>query len=199
VDSSGQVVFTAENGTVFSFNAQGAISTVTSASDALKPANPILTYRGTTGQVDRISDPVSLSGSTYLREVRLVYSGDTAAAVGLGVADSDMSGSACPVLSGFAAPPAGMLCRITYPGHVVGSADTTQLLYNFAGQLVRILDPGAKATDFSYDTSGRLSDIRDSLANDRLAFSPVALTGAQNTTIEYTAGKVSRISLPAPD
>jgi RHS repeat-associated protein len=205
LDANGLVVFTDDGGTVYTFNAQGAPSSVTAKKDALKPAMPIIAYRPTTGQVDRISDPLSLnvssSPATYSREVRFVYAGDSAGSVGLGTADSDMSGTACPVPAGYAAIPAGMLCRIIYPGHVAGQPDTTQLFYNAAGQLARVSDPGAEYTDFSYNTSGMLSEVRDSLANDWLgANASVTASSNQNTSIVYdTSYRVTGVTLPAPD
>lgn len=205
LDAVGQVILTDEGGTVYSFNAKGVVTTVTSTADALKPGTPIVSYRAVTGQADRISDPLSLntgsSPATYSREVRFVYSGDTAAAVGLGVADSNVSGTACPVPAGYAAPPPGMLCRIVYPNHVAGQADLTSLYYNSLGQLARINDPGTEQTDFTYDASGQLSEIRDSLANDWLAANgSVTPSATQNISIVYnTAGQVISVTLPAPD
>jgi len=205
LDAAGLVVLTDDSGTVYSFNAQGAVQSVTSPADALKPATPIVSYRAVTGQADRISDPLSLnigsSPATYSREVRFVYAGDTAASVGLGLGDSDMSGTACPVPSGYAAVPAGMLCRIIYPAHVVGQPDTTQLYYNSTGQLVRILDPGNELTDFSYNTAGLMSEVRDSLANDWLtANTSVTPSANQNSSVVYdTQNRVTAVTLPAPD
>jgi RHS repeat-associated protein len=201
-DMAGQVILTEDDGTVYAFNPQGTIASVTSPADSLKPATPLVSYRSN-GLVDRISDPLSLNAgsnpATYSREVRFVYSGDTAASVGLGLTDSDMSGTACPVPSGFATPPPGMLCRIVYPNHAAGQHDLTTLLYNSNGQLARIVDPGDAFTDFSYGPDG-LSDIRDPLANDwLLANTSNSPSTAQNTSITYTGGKVTGVALPAPD
>jgi RHS repeat-associated protein len=205
LDATGQVTLTESDGTVYTFTTAGAVATITTPGDALKPATPIVSYRPLTGQADRISNPVSLnagsSPATYSQEVRFVYAGDSAASVGLGLLDSDLSGTACPVDSGFVAPPAGMLCRIIYPGHVEGTADTTRLLYNDAGQLARIIDPGNEITDFGYHTDGRLNQIRDSLANDWLVANPTITPGpAQLTEITYDAqGRATDVTLPAPD
>ncbi len=205
LDATGQVTLTESDGTVYTFTTSGAVATITTPGDALKPATPIVSYRPLTGQADRISNPVSLnvgsSPATYSQEVRFVYAGDSAASVGLGLLDSDLSGTACPVPSGYTAPPAGMLCRIIYPGHVEGAADTTRLLYNAAGQLVRIIDPGDEITDFGYHTDGRLNQIRDSLANDWLVANPTVTPGpAQVTEIAYDAqGRATSVTLPAPD
>jgi RHS repeat-associated protein len=188
LDASGQVVLTESDGTVYTFTPQGTIASVTSASDALKPATPVLTYRAN-GLVDRISDRVSSNGANppvYSREVRFVYSGD----------------SDCVVPSGYVTPPPGMLCRIIYPGAITTNPDnTTRLAYNTAGQLVAVIDPGNEQTTFGYDTQGRLSVIRDSLANDWLT----ATAGDPNdfnsaTEIGYTSdGRVNSVTLPAPN
>ncbi len=201
LDSNGLVVLADDGGTVYTFNAKGALASVTTPADALKPATPIVTYRPGTGQADRVSDPLSASlstsGTQYDREVRFVYANDSAASVGLSVGDSDPSGSACPS-GGYASPPAGMLCRIIYPGHVAGAKDTTQLFYNTNGQLARIVDPGEKTTDFSYDGAGLLSEVRDSLAND---WNPaVTASAAERASIAYDPQKrVVKVTLPAPD
>jgi RHS repeat-associated protein len=205
LDATGQVTLTESDGTVYTFTTSGAVATITTPGDALKPATPIVSYRPGTGQADRISNPVSLNAgsdpATYSHEVRFVYAGDSAASVGLGLLDSDLSGTACPVPSGYSAPPAGMLCRIIYPGHVEGAADTTRLLYNSAEQLVRIIDPGDEITDFGYHSDGRLNQIRDSLANDWLAANSSVTSGpAQVTEITYDAqGRATSVTLPAPD
>ncbi|MCU1415130.1 MAG: hypothetical protein JWN80_2470, partial [Microbacteriaceae bacterium] len=206
--NSGLVVLTDSDGTVYSFNAQGRVATVTPPTDSRKPATPIATYRPGTGQVDRISDPVSASGSpvTYSRQVVFAYSGDTAASVGLSSADTDgrnanVAGSACQVPAGAAAPPSGMLCRIIYPGHVAGSGDTTELTYNAAGQVIQIVDPGTEVSSFGYDTNGRLRLIRNSLANDWLmAHATMAVKDTSAATITYNAlGQAATVTLPAPD
>jgi len=205
LDATGLVTLKEDDGTVYAFNAQGAVTSVTKPADAMKTATPIVSYRPTTGQADRISDPLSYnagsSPATYSREVRFVYANDTTATVGLGAGDSDGTGTACPVPSGYAAPPAGMLCRIVYPGHVVGQADTTQLYYNATGQLVRIADPGSEVTDFAYNTGGLMVTVRDSLANDWLTFNTSITPSAnQTTTLAYDGqSRVSSVTLPAPD
>ena len=199
--AAGLVVLTDDAGTVYHFNAQGRVASITPAADALKPATPVVTYRSN-GLVDRVSDPVSFSGGSYSREVRYVYGGDTAAAVGLSGGDTDATGKACPVPTGLglAVPPTGMLCRIIYPGHVAGQADTTRLLYNAAGQLVRIVDPGDEVVTFAYDGNGRMSQITDPLAMDWLAHTSTTPSVLQNTSIAYDgSGRVSSVTLPAPN
>jgi RHS repeat-associated protein len=206
LDATGLVILTDDGGTVYTFNAQGRVSSVTSPADAKKPATPIVQYRSN-GVADRVVDPVSaVAGSpvTYTREVRFVYSGDTVSSVGLGVADGDMSGNACPVPSGYVAAPAGMLCRIVYPGHVPGGTggvdDTTRLFYNSNAQLTAIVDPGEEQVTFAY-TGGRLSLVRDPLANDWLRADgsrTAAVTNATNFVYD-SQGRVTDVTLPAPD
>ncbi|MGV8911631.1 MAG: PA14 domain-containing protein [Rhodoglobus sp.] len=203
LDAAGLVTLAEDDGTVYAFNAQGKVTSVTSAADAAKPAVPIVNYRTGTGQADRVSDPLSTNGAvppSFAREVLFAYAGDTAISVGLAAADTDNTGAACPIPSGYDAAPLGMLCRIIYPGHVAGAADTTQLFYK-NGQLAAIVDPGSETTTFGYDSNGRMTQIRDSLANDWLVANPSAVVGVeQSTTIAYDGGgKATSVTLPAPD
>lgn len=208
--SGGGYTLTDEAGTVYQFDKTGKLTGITQAMDAKKRATPVLTYRSGTNQLDSISDPLSQSGSNYTRQVRFAYSDENATDVGLSAADTDASGKACPVPSGFTQPPAGMICRIIYPGHVAGAADTTQLLYATANanldvasggvQLARIIDPGNEITDFSYN-GGLLNRIRSATVNDWLAAHPDKDPGGPVTTdLSYdSANRVTQVTLPAPD
>jgi len=203
LDQSRQVVVTGDDGTITTFDPSGRVQGVTGPGDALKRATPLSTRRPGTGLVDRVSDPLSALGTspeTYGREVRFAYAGDTAASVGLDAKDTDSTGSACPVAAGFSAPPADMLCRIVYPGHVAGATDTTRLSYDAHGNLVRITDPGDEVTDLAYD-GGRLTAVRDALADDWLAADARRTADANvATTIAYDAsGRATTVTLPAPD
>jgi hypothetical protein len=203
LDSAGLVTLVGDDGTVYAFNAQGKVASITSPGDAKKRATPIPSYDPTTGRVTKISDPVSSNGATpaaYGKEVLFGYSDGTA--------------GSCPLLAGFASPvQAGMLCQITYPGHTVAT-DTTRLFYvqtpiaatpsNPAGgvvtQLAEILDPGDAATTFGYDSTGRLSSVRNQVANDWVTIPGHTASDANATTITYdSAGRAVTVSLPAPD
>ncbi|ANF31799.1 hypothetical protein A0130_09030 [Leifsonia xyli] len=205
LDKSGNVTLTDESGTAYVFDATGVLKSITAIEDTRKPSVPMAGWRAGTAQLDRISDPLSaLTGGGYGREVKFAYSGDSAASLGLSATDSDLSGAACPVRKNYAAAPAGMICRIVYPGHIAGSGDTTELLYNDNGQLAGILDPGAELTTFSYDAAGRLVTVRDSLTNDWLTAdssrSGLATEATTATTIGYDdAGRAISVTLPAPD
>jgi RHS repeat-associated protein len=202
LDASGRVVLTDDGGTVYTFNASGKLATVTTPGDALKEASPRVQYR-TNGIADYIADPVA--GGTN-RVVRFVYGGDTISMIpGLGAADGDMGGNACPVPAGYSAVPTGMLCRIVYPGHVVGGVsgvdDTTRLLYNASGQLVSIVDPGGEQVRFEY-TAGLLTGIWDPLVNDWIAADTVnrSTTATNSTQFAYDSDKrLTSVTLPAPD
>jgi len=206
--SSGLITLNDDDGTIYNFNAAGRVQSVTTAADVKKNATPIAVYRPTTGQIDSLSDPLSGTGTpiSYSRQVKFAYAGDTATSVGLSGSDTDGGnpdalGSACQVSATYSSPPAGMLCRIVYPGHSAGQGDTTELMYNSGGQLAQILDPGAESSTFGYDENGRISLIRNPLINDWLKADSSRTPATTNAVaIGYdTAGRVGAIALPAPD
>jgi RHS repeat-associated protein len=224
LDQNGVVTFTDDDGTVYVFNQAGKIASVTTPADTLKPAAPIATADPTTGRITSLSDPLSSSGGTsptYSHQVVFVYQGDTVgSANGLTSADSDGTGTACPVATGlgFAAPPAGTLCRIVYPGHVPGTSDTTQLFYATEStvcpsvtnnqyptsclELAEIAEPGGADSTFGYDGNGRLIQVRNPLENDWVGVSGKGRsdTATDETTISYDSfGRATSVTLPAPD
>lgn len=189
-------------GTVYVFSKAGSIESVTPPADSLKSATPVVTYRAVGGQIDRISDPLSASTTTpitYARSVVFAYSDQTLSQVGLSSSDNSSSTDACRIPSGYSKAPDGAICRIIYPGHTAGVNDTTELFYDASGQLLRIQDPGLEITDFEYE-NGRLSSVRDSLANDALAVSLVDPVDEILSQIEYdNYGRATKVTLPAPD
>jgi RHS repeat-associated protein len=195
VDDDGYVVLTEDDGTVYTFNKSGKVSSRTSPADAKKPATPISQYRNSTGLLDKIVDPLSQSTTNpavFAREVVFKYAGD--------------SGEYCATTAeeslGYKDPKTGYLCRIVYPPTTVGGAiPETKLLYNDKGFLASIIDPGNEQTSFGYDANGRMITIVDSLANEWKVGPGAAITNPLNaTTIEYdSSNRVDNVSLPAPD
>ena len=206
LDATGKVVFTDDGGEIYLFDSSGHVLSATSPTDLTHPTNPVTSYRSGTSVVDSIADPLSTDGAVppnYARKVTFAYGGDLYSRPGLGLsaADSDGTNSACKHSTAYADPPAGMLCRIVYPGHVAGSTDTTQLFYDNHGLLVRIVDPGGELTDFGYDGNGRIISVRSPLANDWLAYhSTVTASAAQETDFTYDpSGRVQTVTLPSPN
>lgn len=183
LDGNGWVVFTDEDGTVYQFTKEGKVASATAPEDVRKSAapQPILNSNGVATE---IVDPVSLSGSTYLRKVSFTY--------------QNGARTACPERTGtgFAKAPVDMLCTIAYP-----DGTKTELFYNTNGQLAALVDPGNALTLFGYGSDlGLLGQIRGVSSNDSL---PVSTTAAASdpagVSIEYVGTKVSRVKLPAPD
>ncbi|SIS12980.1 RHS repeat-associated core domain-containing protein [Microbacterium sp. RURRCA19A] len=182
LDGSGLVVFTDEDGTVYQFTKEGRVSSATPPEDVRKAAAP-QTILNANGVAAQIVDPVSKSGSSYLRQITFTY--------------QDGSQQACPTQSatGYATTPVDMLCKIAYP-----DGTNTQLFYNTAGQLALILDPGNERTMFGYQSNGWLKQIRDATANDSIPVDIASGTNdAASTRITYTGDKVATVTLPAPD
>jgi large repetitive protein len=210
LSKANQLTLTDESGTVYTFDAKtGKVTDITQVQDAKKKATPVLGYRDNTSQLISISDPLSRSGDSYTRQVRFAYTGDTAASAGLSPADTDASGKACPDVPNYDPAPAGMICRIIYPGHQAGAADTTRLLYKTLTtkldaasggvQLVRIIDPGNAVTDFGY-ANGLLGQIRSSTVNDWLTAHPdKSPTGPVTTDIQYDGTRAIAVLPPSPD
>lgn len=194
--TAGTVQVTDEDGTVTSFNSAGRVDSVTNPPNALKPALPVMTYKAGTGQLQAVTDPVSG------KAVRLFYPGDPAPA-GL---SSDNAGKACLApKSGYVGAPAGMVCRIVYPGDTAGTfGDSTVLSYDGAGRLVRIDDPGTSATDtvrtdLAYDANGQLTAIRTPQVNDWMAYAHVSDDTNARVQIAYTGNRATSVTLPAAD
>jgi len=203
LDATGRITFTDEGGEVYLFDSSGHVLSATNPTELLHPTSPVMTYRSGTPMVDAITDRLS-AGSSTPRKVTFAYGGDLYSRSGLGltVADSDVTNSACPHSTSFSDVPTGMLCRIVYPGHVAGSTDTTRLFYNSNQQLARIVDPGGEQTDFGYDPdTGVLISVRSPLANDWLEYhSTVTPSANQESDFTYDLqGRVTSVTLPAPD
>ncbi|MFD2090306.1 PA14 domain-containing protein [Blastococcus deserti] len=179
LDGKGQVTLLDEDGQTYVFGASGRLESVTSLTDQQKRAAHRYTHAGSSAKVTQVEDPVSG------RVMTLKYGGD----------------AACPVApAGLSAAPAGLLCAINYP-----DGTSTRLFYTgsdvMTAQLARIVDPGTEVTDFAYNAAGRMTRIRDAMANDWLAADASRSTEAPVATeIAYAAGgRVEAVTLPAPD
>lgn len=219
IDSAGKIVYSDLSGYTHVFTSTGRPESVTAPSESARPAEPRIDYDPTTRRPTRIVDPVSEAGG-QLRAVHFIYGGQTGTTGnGLGAADLGSGNQSCgdaPV--GYVPAPDGLLCRIVYPGHVPGTSDTTDLYYQVSGSganqvafLAAIRDPGNEFVTFQYDTAGKLVSITDPLAYDylehaRTTMSPApttaeldALPAAVRTDIAYAGGRVSTVTLPAPN
>jgi RHS repeat-associated protein len=173
VDGAGLLVLAESDGRTYRFGSSGRPVSVTLPADARKPAAADLAYTGSPSRLATITDPVSG------RALTLTYGG----------------GGDCGTPSGFAAAPAGMLCRIS--GYPDGTG--TDLLYDSAGRLTRVVDPGQEVTDLAYDPQGRLTGLRDPLAADWLAADTTRQPGGTWWQIGYTAeGRAAAVTSPSP-
>lgn len=179
LDAENRVTYVvqASDGITYTFNHAGQLASAVTDTDVGGASTaPVYSYDTDSGRLGSIKDPVG--NRTLLSMTYSISNGS----------------NPCPVDSGFATPPNGMLCRITY----LGSADETRLLYNANGQLVRIVDPGDEVTDFSYNASGLLQNVRDPLAFDMVMSGARANDATTYTSIAYANGKVDSVTLPAP-
>ena len=105
------------------------------------------------------------------------------------------AGSAsCPAWAGFAAAPAGMLCRIDYPGGV-----STEIGYVAAeldeAQIALVKDPGNTGTALGWDSVGRLTATRSAIANRAATTDPAAARAL--AVLDYdTRGRVASLTEP---
>ncbi len=92
--------------------------------------------------------------------------------------------------SGFAAPPAGMLCQLGYPAgdrSDVGYAPTPT-----GAQIALIKDPGNTGATIGWDSVGRLAGLRSSLVNRSASAEPSAKSLV--SSVEYNSdGQARRI------
>ena len=183
VNEDGQLTRNADNtftlidtdGRTYVFDAEGKLTSVTTPVDDRNPAALKYEYGGSPSRLMKITD-----GVTSSRYGTLHYKG------------INEDGS-CSKPSGFDDAPAGMLCALK-----TSDGDITKLYYK-ADQLSRIEKPGGELTDYQYDTLGRITNIRDSLANDAIAASVRADDANVMTELNYDAlGRISTVKAPAP-
>lgn len=171
---NGNGTFTLEDvdGRNYLFATSGLLQSVTTPTDDLKPAALKYVYSGTPAKLTQITDGVD-SG----RWAKVYYSG---------------ASQCSSIPSGFDATPANMLCAVQ-----TNDGRTTYFYYK-DGNLARILKPGNEAVDYQYDTLGRITGLRDSLANDAVATGVRANDASVLTEITYDAiGRAASATQPA--
>jgi RHS repeat-associated protein len=164
------------DGMTYVFNADGTLQSSTTALDDRKPAALSYSYATSSGGAPRltqITDAVNTS-----RHGNLYYSGDTQ----------------CPSIpTGYGSVPSNMLCAYT-----TTDGQETDFYYDTNGQLARVALPGSAYTDYGYDTYGRITQMRDKLANDAIAAGQRTNNSAATTEVTYDSiGRVASLTLPA--
>lgn len=196
VGSDNQVTLTDESGIVYVFLPNGTFKEALNPLDATKPAAPVVEYRAD-GRIKRTYDRLGGPTGAATRAVQYFYTGDSVATP-LTTADTGGSTNACPQSA--TGITTGLLCRIVYPGHVSGAADTTQLVYDANSQLVKIIDPGVEETLFSYNVARQLNGVRDAVQSDWARVPGRTQSDLNRTTITYdTQGRATKVTLAAPD
>ena len=171
--SDGTVSLVDTDGMTYLFGRNGALVRATSGADDLNPSALTYNYSGDPAELSSIHDPASN------RDVTLHYQGDP--------------GFTCPTASTFdSPPPAGMLCRVD---NLDGTQ--TQLLY-YHGLLALIIEPGTAYTEYGYDTSGKMSGVRDTPTDDAIIAGVRSASDITTVTqISYDAnGRVATVTAP---
>lgn len=178
VDTSGNFVLDDPGGgLIYTFAANGTLSSIRSASDDLHPAALSYSYTGSPPLLSTIADPVSGNSAS------LSY-----------------GASNCPAPpSGYSPAPPNMLCQIDFSKW---NGTTVGLYYNSSGELAQLSDPGNVNWQFAYDSSGRLTQEMDPLAyqaSQSGARTDCATGSACVTVISYDAsGRAETVTQPAP-
>ncbi len=184
LDTTGKITL-AEGASLFVFNPDGTLATISSSADSKKPAALQNSYSGSPSRLTQIKDPVSGRAHT------LYYNTDgTTACYGGATAPPGTDPT----------PPSQMLCRIAY-------WDGTETRLWYSGQTVaRIENPGSDSADYGYtSTTGPLTAMRTPLVNDWIAADPANRAGRNDilTTLAQDTStgkpKATKVSLPLPD
>jgi RHS repeat-associated protein len=183
VNEDGQLTRNANNtytlldtdGRTYVFDAEGKLTSLTSATDDRKPANLKYEYSGDPSRLMKITDGVTNSRFGTLHYKSVNEDGN------------------CTVPSGFDAAPDGMLCAFK-----TSDGDITRFYYK-ADQLARVEKPGEEKIDYGYDTLGRISTTRDATANDAITASVRLDDASLQTELSYDQlGRARAIKAPAP-
>lgn len=182
-NGDGSLTLQDSDGSTYVFGDDGTLRSMTAPVDDRKPAALQYLYSGTPARLTQIRDGVDPT-----RTVKLLYRGDPA----------------CPaVTAGFVEPGTNMICAVTSSdGPAGGDANTTKFFYtaDVGGlRLARISQPGKEPTDYGYDpTTGLLTSVRDSLANEAVAAGKRADDDSVTTQITYDLlARAKAVSMPA--
>lgn len=176
-NGDGSVTLQDADGRTYVFSPDGSLRSVSTPVDDRNPAALKYTYAASVDSVAARLTQIT-DGVTNDRWAKMFYSGD----------------SNCPAVpSGFISVPANMLCAVqTSDGQV------TQFAYATGDRLARIIHPGGEITDYGYDSLGRITSIRDSLANDAIAAGVRTQDNTVLTEVTYDAiGRASGVTVPA--
>jgi RHS repeat-associated protein len=161
------------DGRIYVFNTQGVLASVTNPVDDRHPAALQYSYAGSPPRITQITD-----GVTTNRWAKIIYSGDSACST--------------PPIGFDAQPPANMLCAVQ-----TNDGRATNFYYQ-SGELARIAKPGNENVDYQYDTLGRITTLRDSVANDAIVAGIRANDATVLTQITYDVlGRATSVTEPA--
>lgn len=163
------------DGRTYVFDAEGKLRSVTAPSDDRNPAGLQYEYGGDPSRLLKIYDGVTNSrfGSLHYKNIN--------------------ENGKCSTPSGFTDAPNGMLCAFE-----TTDGGLTKFYYS-SGQLSRMEKPGGELLDFGYDSFGRITQLRDSMANDAIVANVRPDDNTIKTELAYDSiGRISSITAPAP-
>jgi len=196
IATDGTFVVTDAAGYVHTFDPKGELLSVTAPIDARSSAAPVSTWTswtppGTTVASSRLT---AQTDPTTGYQVLYTYQG--------------VAGGVCPAGGAYAAPPAGTLCKVTYPDGSETSLYFVDLGLGEVG-LTRVENPGdATIGKGSFDlgykqvntgtyTVPMLNRIRGDLANDAMAAGLITSSEDYQTLITFdSAGRADTVRLP---
>ncbi len=172
-NSNGSYNFQDADGRTYVFDSSGVLRETTTPADAAKPAALRYDYDGSPARLTRITDRVDTD-----RYAEVFYQGN---------------GNCATPPSGFdAQTPTNMICAVR-----TNDGRQTNLYYKDKF-LARMEEPGGVATDYQYDTLGRIAGVRDAVANDAIAAGVRANDATALTEITYDdIGRVKNVTQPA--
>lgn len=160
------------DGTTYIFDAEGKLISATTPEDDRQPAALKYEYAGNPSRLVKISDGVNAA-----RNGTLHYAGD----------------SECDTMAGFDNAPSGYLCAFK-------TTDGKKTTFQYKNDnLARVAQPGDDFEDYDYDSLGRITKYRDTLANDAIAYGVRTNDDSVASAIGYdSSGKVTSVTAPAP-